>query len=87
MKFFILFLHSLEEKFHAKDHEMEMFQERTKSTAPDKLSSGTVTKAINQVNSSIYMKALRKTQHLNDKKRQDYEIRNVIPITKHKFHY
>lgn len=46
MKFFILFLHSLEEKFHAKDHEMEMFQERTKSTAPDKLSSGTVTKAI-----------------------------------------
>lgn len=46
MKFFILFLHSLEEKFHEKDHEMEMFQERTKSTAPDKLSSGTVTKAI-----------------------------------------
>ncbi|EBX5868038.1 hypothetical protein D5P10_07780 [Salmonella enterica subsp. enterica serovar Virchow] len=46
MKFFILFLHSLEEKFHAKDHEMEIFQERTKSTAPDKLSSGTVTKAI-----------------------------------------
>ncbi|ECC9471813.1 hypothetical protein FZU01_11925 [Salmonella enterica subsp. enterica] len=46
MKFFILFLHSLEEKFHAKDHEMEMFQERTKSTAPDKLSSVTVTKAI-----------------------------------------
>lgn len=46
MKFFILFLHSLEEKFHAKDHEMEMFQERTKSTAPDKLNSGTVTKAI-----------------------------------------
>ncbi|HHW8817017.1 TPA: hypothetical protein ACU3EH_000568 [Salmonella enterica] len=46
MKFFILFLHSLEEKFHAKDHEMEMFQERTKSTAPDKLSSGTVTKAM-----------------------------------------
>ncbi|ASE02866.1 hypothetical protein CBU95_004122 [Salmonella enterica subsp. enterica serovar Solt] len=46
MKFFILFLHSLEEKFHAKDHEMEMFQERTKSTAPDKLSSGTVSKAI-----------------------------------------
>ncbi|EEJ8591374.1 hypothetical protein YR33_004095 [Salmonella enterica subsp. enterica] len=46
MKFFILFLHSLEEKFHAKDHEMEMFQERTKSTAPDKLSSDTVTKAI-----------------------------------------
>ncbi|EAA7916306.1 hypothetical protein SIL54_002370 [Salmonella enterica] len=46
MKFFILFLHSLEEKFHVKDHEMEMFQERTKSTAPDKLSSGTVTKAI-----------------------------------------
>lgn len=46
MKFFILFLHSLEEKFHAKDHKMEMFQERTKSTAPDKLSSGTVTKAI-----------------------------------------
>ncbi|MIG39108.1 hypothetical protein AHW95_13695 [Salmonella enterica subsp. enterica] len=46
MKFFILFLHSLEEKFHAKDHEMEIFQERTKSTAPDQLSSGTVTKAI-----------------------------------------
>lgn len=46
MKFFILFLHSLEEKFHTKDHEMEMFQERTKSTAPDKLSSGTVTEAI-----------------------------------------
>ncbi|ECV8681532.1 hypothetical protein AAB44_03060 [Salmonella enterica subsp. enterica serovar Virchow] len=46
MIFFILFLHSLEEKFHAKDHEMEIFQERTKSTAPDKLSSGTVTKAI-----------------------------------------
>ncbi|EBQ9034651.1 hypothetical protein AHQ36_08770 [Salmonella enterica subsp. enterica serovar Virchow] len=46
MKFLILFLHSLEEKFHAKDHEMEIFQERTKSTAPDKLSSGTVTKAI-----------------------------------------
>lgn len=46
MKFFILFLYSLEEKFHAKDHEMEMFQERTKSTAPDKLSSGTVSKAI-----------------------------------------
>lgn len=46
MKFFISFLHSLEEKFYAKDHEMEMFQERTKSTAPDKLSSGTVTKAI-----------------------------------------
>lgn len=46
MKFFILFLHSLEEKLHAKDHEMEMFQERTKSTAPDKLSSGTVTEAI-----------------------------------------
>lgn len=46
MKFFTLFLHSLEEKFHAKDHEMEMFQERTKSTAPDKLSSGTVTEAI-----------------------------------------
>lgn len=46
MKFFILFLHSLEEKFHAKDHEMEMSQERTKSTAPDKLSSGTVTEAI-----------------------------------------
>ncbi|WP_079831011.1 hypothetical protein [Salmonella enterica] len=46
MKFFILLLHLLEEKFHAKDHEMEMFQERTKSTAPDKLSSGTVTKAI-----------------------------------------
>lgn len=46
MKFFILFLHSLEEKFHAKDHEMEMFQERTKSTAPDKLSSGTVKEAI-----------------------------------------
>ncbi|APW03383.1 hypothetical protein AB295_01630 [Salmonella enterica] len=46
MKFFILFLHSLEEKFHEKDHEMEMFQERTKSTATDKLSSGTVTKAI-----------------------------------------
>lgn len=46
MKFFILFLHSLEEKSHAKDHEMEMFQERTKSTAPDKLSSGTVSKAI-----------------------------------------
>ncbi|EBF8125401.1 hypothetical protein GJ200_05705 [Salmonella enterica subsp. enterica] len=45
MKFFILFLHSLEEKFHAKDHEMEIFQERTKSTAPDQLSSGTVTKA------------------------------------------
>nr|WP_241390992.1 hypothetical protein [Salmonella sp.] len=39
-------MHSLEEKFHAKDHEMEMFQERTKSTAPDKLSSGTVTKTI-----------------------------------------
>ncbi|EAQ8939800.1 hypothetical protein D8T17_22015 [Salmonella enterica] len=50
MKFFILFLHSLEEKFHAKDHEMEMFQERTKSTAPDKLSSGTVTKAIKSIN-------------------------------------
>ncbi|QQL62546.1 hypothetical protein HIX61_21595 [Salmonella enterica subsp. enterica serovar Othmarschen] len=46
MKFFISFLHSLEEKFYEKDHEMEMFQERTKSTAPDKLSSGTVTKAI-----------------------------------------
>lgn len=46
MKFFISFLHSLEEKFHEKDHEMEMFQERTKSTAPDKLSSGTVTEAI-----------------------------------------
>ncbi|EAM7265127.1 hypothetical protein E3V56_03790 [Salmonella enterica] len=52
MKFFILFLHSLEEKFHTKDHEMEMFQERTKSTAPDKLSSGTVTKAIK---SSIFI--------------------------------
>ncbi|EGP5986936.1 hypothetical protein I0F48_000850 [Salmonella enterica] len=52
MKFFILFLHSSEEKFHAKDHEMEMFQERTKSTAPDKLSSGTVTKAIK---SSIFI--------------------------------
>ncbi|EBY8744540.1 hypothetical protein D6S60_08870 [Salmonella enterica subsp. enterica serovar Waycross] len=52
MKFFILFLHSLEEKFHAKDHEMEMFQERTKSTAPDKLSSGTVTKSIK---SSIFI--------------------------------
>lgn len=52
MKFFTLFLHSLEEKFHAKDHEMEMFQERTKSTAPDKLSSGTVTKAIK---SSIFI--------------------------------
>lgn len=50
MKFFILFLHSLEEKFHAKDHEMEMFQERTKSTAPDKLSSGTVTKTIKSIN-------------------------------------
>ncbi|EAA9362336.1 hypothetical protein AIP16_03950 [Salmonella enterica] len=50
MKFFILFLHSLEEKFHAKDHEMEMFQERTKSTAPDKLSSGTVTKTIKSSN-------------------------------------
>lgn len=50
MKFFILFLHSLEEKFHAKDHEMEIFQERTKSTAPDKLSSGTVTKAIKSIN-------------------------------------
>ncbi|EBF8131002.1 hypothetical protein M568_12820 [Salmonella enterica subsp. enterica serovar Namur str. 05-2929] len=49
MKFFILFLHSLEEKFHAKDHEMEMFQERTKSTAPDKLSSGTVTKATKSI--------------------------------------
>lgn len=46
MKFFILFLHSLEEKSHAKDHEMEIFQERTKSTAPDKLSSGIVAKAI-----------------------------------------
>ncbi len=30
MKFFILFLHSLEEKFHAKDHEMEMFQKEQK---------------------------------------------------------
>ncbi|MER3150027.1 hypothetical protein ABUJ22_01950 [Salmonella enterica subsp. enterica serovar Larochelle] len=49
MKFFILFLHSLEEKFHAKDHEMEMFQERTKSTSPDKLSSGTVTKATKSI--------------------------------------
>ncbi|MCF4088622.1 hypothetical protein L2V90_08320 [Escherichia coli] len=49
MKLFILFLHSLEEKFHAKVHEMEMFQERTKSTAPDKLSSGTVTKAIKSI--------------------------------------
>lgn len=49
MKFFILFLHS-EEKFHAKDHEMEMFQERTKSTAPDKLSSGTVAKSIKSSN-------------------------------------
>lgn len=52
MKFFILFLHSLEEKFHAKDHEMEMFQERTKSTAPDKLSSGIVAKAIKSSNFS-----------------------------------
>ncbi|ORT75623.1 hypothetical protein B6S66_05700 [Citrobacter werkmanii] len=42
MKFFILFLHLLEEKFHAKDHEMEIFQERAKSTAPDKLNRGTV---------------------------------------------
>ncbi|UJE11714.1 hypothetical protein [Escherichia coli] len=49
MKLFILFLHSLEEKIHAKVHEMEMFQERTKSTAPDKLSSGTVTKAIKSI--------------------------------------
>lgn len=49
MKLFILFLHSLEEKFNAKVHEMEMFQERTKSTAPDKLSSGTVTKAIKSI--------------------------------------
>ncbi|HCP2426568.1 TPA: hypothetical protein OC312_004622 [Escherichia coli] len=49
MKLFILFLHSLEEKFHEKVHEMEMFQERTKSTAPDKLSSGTVTKAIKSI--------------------------------------
>lgn len=48
MKFFILY--SLEEKFHAKDHEMEMFQERTKSTAPDKLSSGTVAKSIKSSN-------------------------------------
>lgn len=48
MKFFILFLHSLEEKFHVKDHEMEIFQERTKSTAPDKLNSGTVKKTIKQ---------------------------------------
>ncbi len=45
MKFFILFLHSLEEKFHAKDHEMEMFQKEQKY-GPDKLNSGTVTKAI-----------------------------------------
>ncbi len=31
MKFFILFLHSLEEKkFHAKDHEMEMFEKEQK---------------------------------------------------------
>ncbi|EBC0696095.1 hypothetical protein CS608_16730 [Salmonella enterica] len=50
MKFFILFLHSLEEKFHVKDHEMEMLQERTKSTAPDKLSSGTVAKSIKSSN-------------------------------------
>lgn len=87
MKFFILFLHSLEEKFHAKDHEMEIFQERTKSTAPDKLNSGTVKKTIKQSKFIKIQGALRKTQHLNDKKRQDYEIRNVIPITKHKFHY
>ncbi|EDG4913008.1 hypothetical protein B7M93_08990 [Salmonella enterica subsp. enterica serovar Derby] len=52
MKFFILFLHSLEEKFHAKDHEMEIFQERTKSTAPDKLSPGIVAKAIKSSNFS-----------------------------------
>lgn len=50
MKFFILFLHSLEEKFHAKDHEMEMFQERTKSTAPDKLGSVTIAKSIKSSN-------------------------------------
>ncbi|ECC1558779.1 hypothetical protein FNI18_02000 [Salmonella enterica subsp. salamae] len=50
MKFFILFLHSLEEKFHAKDHEMEIFQERAKSTAPDKLNIGTVTKSIKSSN-------------------------------------
>lgn len=49
MKLFILFLCLLEEKFHAKVHKMEMFQERTKSTAPDKLSSGTVTKAIKSI--------------------------------------
>lgn len=34
MKFFILFLHSLEEKFHAKDHEMEMFQGKNKKYGP-----------------------------------------------------
>ncbi|EAB3008487.1 hypothetical protein ELQ63_04405 [Salmonella enterica subsp. enterica serovar Oslo] len=50
MKFFILFLHSLEEKFHEKDHGMEIFQERTKSTAPDELSSGTVAKSIKSSN-------------------------------------
>ncbi|EGT0661495.1 hypothetical protein JAF83_001663 [Citrobacter werkmanii] len=50
MKFLILFLHSLEEKFHAKDHEMEIFQERAKSTAPDKLNPGTATKPIKSNN-------------------------------------
>lgn len=50
MKFFILFLHLLEEKFHAKDHEIEIFQERAKSTASDKLNRGTVNTPIKHMN-------------------------------------
>ncbi|AWS93996.1 hypothetical protein AN232_01355 [Citrobacter sp. CRE-46] len=50
MKFFILFLHLLEEKFHAKDHEIEIFQERAKSTTSDKLNRGTVNTPIKHRN-------------------------------------